>query len=298
MWPSWIPWYFFRMYLGCKGDIVVSDLYFFAHVLFHCHGQRFGIFITVTLLWHSMVPYDSDCVSLVFCNDHIHTCHITRPSVAAFVLLSPSLVHRSLSLSWPATCGYLQLVLRLSSYVQSIAIHCRQPSESLNSYLLIFQAPLGLFSCCCLVHCYVSCHWIHTLAIEFITITINSYHNNCCRFFTPVIAHFATKQRKGIGICLFLGWTFVSFYDTKCCWICTHSYLLADIYSWCGMNLFAIYLLYKFIPSHCMYKFISVQIHTFLLLYELVYCYYYMNSYLFYLYMNSYTCIYVWICIQ
>jgi hypothetical protein len=133
-------------------------------------------------------------------------------------------------------------MLRLSSYVQSIAIHRRQPSASLNSYLLIFQAPLGPYSCCCLVRCYLSCHWIHTLAIEFITITINSYHNNCCRFFTPVIAHFATKQMKEIGICLFLGWTFVSLYDTKCCWICTHSYRLAVIYSWCGMNAYAIYM--------------------------------------------------------
>ncbi len=176
---------------------------FFAHVLFHCHGRWFGIFITVALLWHSMVPYDSDCVSLFFCNDRIRTCHITRPSVAAFVLLSPSLICRSLSLSPLATCGYLQLMLRLSSYVRSITIHCRQPPTSLNSYLLIFQAHLGPYSCCCLVLCYVSCHWIPILAIEFITITINSYHNNCCRFFTPVIAHFATKQRKEIGICLF-----------------------------------------------------------------------------------------------
>ncbi len=153
---------------------------FFAHVLFHCHGRWFGFFITVALLWHSMVPYDSDCVSLVFCNDRICTCHITWPSVAAFVLLLPSLVRCSLSLSWPATHGYLQLVLQLSSYVRSIMIHCRQPSASLNSYLLYFQAPLGPYSCCCLVRCYVSCHWIHTLATEFITITINSYHNNCC----------------------------------------------------------------------------------------------------------------------
>jgi hypothetical protein len=55
-------------------------------------GRLFRIFITVSLLWHSMVPYDSDCVSPVFCNDRIRTCHITRPSVAAYVLLSPSLV--------------------------------------------------------------------------------------------------------------------------------------------------------------------------------------------------------------
>ncbi len=215
---------------------------FFAHVLFHFHGWWFGIFITVASLWDSMVPsYDSDCVSPVFCNDRIRTCHITRPSVAAVVLLLPSLVRCSLSLSWLATRGCSQLVLQLSSYVQSIAIHCRQPSAPLNSYLLIFQAPLGPYSCCCLVHCYVSCHWIHTLAIEFITITINSYPNNCCRFFTPVITHFATKQRKETGICLFLGWTFVSLYDTKCCWVCTHSYRLAVIYSRCGMNLYAIY---------------------------------------------------------
>jgi hypothetical protein len=131
---------------------------FFLHVLFHCLGWWFGIFITVASLSHSMVPYDTDCVYPVFCNDRIRTCHITRPSVAAFVLLLPSLVHCSLSFSPPATCGYLQLVLRLSSYVQSIAIHCRQPSASLNSYLLIFQAPLGPYSCCCLVRCYVSCH--------------------------------------------------------------------------------------------------------------------------------------------
>ncbi len=49
-------------------------------------------------------------------------------------------------------------IMRLSSYVQSIVIHCRQPSASLNLYLLIFQAPLGPYSCCCLVRCYVSCH--------------------------------------------------------------------------------------------------------------------------------------------
>ncbi len=142
---------------------------FFVHVLFHCHGRWFGVFITVALMWHSMVPYDSEGVSPVFCNDPIRTCHITWPSVAAFVLSLPSLVCCSLSLSWPATHGYLQLMLQLSSYVRSIAIHCCQQSASLNSYLLIFQAPLGPYSCFCLVRCYVSCHWIHTLAIEFIT---------------------------------------------------------------------------------------------------------------------------------
>ncbi len=96
---------------------------FFAHVLFHCHGQWFGIFITVASLWHSMVPYDSDCVSPVICNDHMRTCHITRPSVAAFVLSPPSLVRRSLSLSRTATRGY-------SHAIEFICPIHRNPSPS------------------------------------------------------------------------------------------------------------------------------------------------------------------------
>ena len=75
--------------------------------------------------------------------------------------------------------------------------------------------------------------------------------------------------------------TFVSLYDTKCCWICTHSYRLVAIYSRCGMNAYAIYMFhmnsyhlivctnsyqYEFIHfCFCMnsYTVTSIWIHTF-----------------------------------
>jgi hypothetical protein len=186
-------------------------MYFLSHapwllmlllLYFCCDILWYSTIVTVILRFFVMTAY-------AFATSPGHLSQLSfHPLIPLFVILS---------LSWPATCSNSQLVLRLSSYVQSIAIHHRHLSASLNSHLLIFQAPLGPESCCHLVHSHISCHWTHTLSIEFInpspstaiiTIAVYSIHQSTLAFIA------AAKQRKEIGIGLFLGWTFVSLYGT------------------------------------------------------------------------------------
>jgi hypothetical protein len=151
--------------------------------------RLFRIFIIVASLWHSMVPYDSDCVSPVFCNDRIRTCHITQPSVAACVLSSPSLVpfvalSLSLSLDQPlaATRNSCCDWVCMSNPSRSIAVS--HPHHWIHTSWFVKHIwdhiPVVALSVVMWVPIEFIRHWIHnpSPSIAIITTAVDSLHQS------------------------------------------------------------------------------------------------------------------------
>ncbi len=107
---------FLRMYFSIA-TVGGLDFLLLTH---HCDIPWYPMIVTVILRFFVMSAY-----ALATSPGHL--------SQLSYFCLPPLFV--ALSHSRPATRGYLQLVLRLSSYVQSIGIHCCQSSASLNSYI-------------------------------------------------------------------------------------------------------------------------------------------------------------------